>query len=56
MRNIYYRHLISEPDKMKKFCPLVKSFVKEQNELSRMLAVDVALLVLEGSNTKDIAK
>ena len=41
---------------MKKFCSLVKGFVKEQNELSRMLAVDVALLVLEGSNTKDIAK
>ena len=45
-----------EPEKLKKFCPLVKKFVTEQNELSRMIAVEVALLVLDSALTKDVAK
>ena len=35
---------------------LVKKFVTEQNELSRMLAVDVALQTVENMTTKDAQK
>ena len=40
----------------KKYSILVKKFVTEQNELSRMLASEVAVLVVEGMTTKDAAK
>ena len=40
----------------KKYSILVKKLVTEQNELSRMLASEVAVLVVEGMTTKDAAK
>ena len=40
----------------KKYSILVKKFVTEQNELSRMLATEVAVLVVEGMTSKDAAK
>ena len=47
---------ILEPEKAKKYCPLLKGFVTEQNELSRMVSTEVAKLVLDYATTKDAAK
>jgi len=46
----------AEPEKLKKYCPLVKGFVNEKHELTRILAVEVALLVVDSAVTKDIAR
>ena len=40
----------------KKFSVLVKKMVTEQNELSRILASDVARALLDGMETKDAAR
>ena len=40
----------------KKYSILVKKFVTEQNELSRMLASEVAVLVVEGIRSKIFKK
>ncbi|CBY20469.1 unnamed protein product [Oikopleura dioica] len=45
-----------EPEKAKKYCPLLKGFVTEQNELSRIVSTEVARLVLDYATTKDVAK
>ena len=51
----FQKHLEHDPI-FKKFSVLVKKFVTEQNELSRMLAVDVALKTVENITTKDAQK
>ena len=40
----------------KKYSVLVKKFVTEQNELSRMVAADLGRILLDGMETKDASR
>ena len=54
--NLQKEAVNEERRRFQKISILVKKFVTEQNELSRMLASEVAVLVVEGMTTKDAAK
>lgn len=47
---------VLEPEKLKKYCPLLKGLVTEKNELSKILASELALLIIDSAETKVVAK